>query len=191
MRTSDAQKHATKGEDPLFERVVSKDTELVVVDAWSKQEFKTLYSVKTSLFASTLGKPPVGTPDEYTLETRIDVVKGMGPTTYQILKENLGLHTLGNIIKTPEGDMDVMEATLEINGKKLTQGLTLRRVKAWAKALLRVGLPDVADVSEDEEHIIDESDATRCGSGSGGGGGEGGCGGGGSDGGSSDDDAWL
>ena len=59
------------------------------------------------------------------------------------------------------------------------------------KALLWVGLPDVADVREDEEHIIDESDATRCGSGSGGGGGEGGCGGGGSDGGSSDDDAWL
>jgi hypothetical protein len=76
MRTSDAQKHVTKGEGPLFERVLSKDPELVVVDAWSEQEFKTLYSVKTSLFASTLGKPPVGTPDKFTLETRIDVVKG-------------------------------------------------------------------------------------------------------------------
>jgi len=32
-------------------------------------------------------------------------------------------------------------------------------------------LPDVADVSEDEEHIIDESDETLGGSGSGGGGG--------------------
>lgn len=195
MRTSDAQKHVMKGEDPLFERVVSKDKELVVVDAWSKQDFKTLYSVKTSLFASTLGKPPVATLDEYSLETRIDVVKGVGPTTYRILKENLGLHTLGDILGTPDGDMDVMEATLEINGKKLKPGLTLRRVKSWAKALLRVGLPDVADVSEDEEHIIDKSEEPLGGNGGGGGGGGGrgggGGGGGDSDSGSSNDEAWL
>ena len=136
-------------------RVVSKDRTKVVVDAWSGRQYKTLYSPKTSFFASTLGSGPVASEPKFHHGSSVLVISGVGPTTATLLADHLLIYKLGDLIDLADELLDVMQAIIQNKGITFTQGGSLRLFRAKAIALVDVGLPDVASESEEEEHISD------------------------------------
>jgi len=157
MTSSDARRHVREGKDVIQCRVVSADISEVAVDAWSGRLYKTLYSSRDSLFASTLGTPPVADP-VYNHASSVKSISRVGGETAKYLGE-LGLRTLGDLIRLREenDEMKLLEVIVVRRGKKIPYGWTLRKLVAAAVELVEFGLPDVGSEDEEEE-IIGEYD---------------------------------